>query len=266
MARKILQDRREKIRAQLVAKSQNQGVITYDDILALLPEAERDIGLLDEVMEQLMDAGVEVVVSTQMDIHLPEDLDWTPENDADPLKIYPDIYVADFTLELLRLLKLNPSEIFNITPDAFELLICNRLIAMGYDIHRATDNANTKDGGIDIIAYIPQMAFAGLIAVQAKHHRSETKKTGTKVIRELSGVISSRPNFSSGLVVTNTAFTKDAWEEKNSVTKNISLRDWQDLIRWIKNDFTGEHIFRELPEDIKFGSNIVIPRSRFQKI
>ncbi len=75
------QDKREQIRAQLIQKSQSHGVVTYDDILALLPEAERDIGLLDEVMEQLMDAGVEVIASTQMDVHLPDDLDHPPQDE-----------------------------------------------------------------------------------------------------------------------------------------------------------------------------------------
>jgi restriction endonuclease Mrr len=264
MAKAKQEVNRETIRARLIAKSQNQGAITYDDIIELMPEAERDIGLLDEIMEQLMDAGVDVVASAQMDISLLDDLDWTPENDS--VKIYPDIYVADFTLELLKLLKFYPSEILNISPDAFELLICDRLRAMGYEVYRDTNNANTRDGGIDIIAYVPKMAMSGLIAVQAKHHRSEMKKTGAKVIRELSGVISGRPNFNSGLVVTNTAFTKDALEERKSMTKNISLRDWQDLVRWIKNDFTGEEVFRELPENIILGSNIVIPRSRFKRL
>src|SRR6478735_5246571 len=77
----MAQDKREQIRTQLIQKSQSQGVVTYDDILALLPEAERDIGLLDEVMEQLMDAGVEVVASTQMDVHLPDDLDHPPQDE-----------------------------------------------------------------------------------------------------------------------------------------------------------------------------------------
>ncbi len=77
----MAQDKREQIRAQLIQKSQSHGVVTYDDILALLPEAERDIGLLDEVMEQLMDAGVEVVASAQMDIHLPDDLDHPPQDE-----------------------------------------------------------------------------------------------------------------------------------------------------------------------------------------
>ena len=77
----MAQDKREQIRTQLIQKSQSQGVVTYDDILALLPEAERDIGLLDEVMEQLMDAGVEVVASAQADVHLPDDLDHPPQDE-----------------------------------------------------------------------------------------------------------------------------------------------------------------------------------------
>jgi len=77
----MAQDKREQIRTQLIQKSQSQGVVTYDDILALLPEAERDIGLLDEVMEQLMDAGVEVVASAHVDIHLPDDLDHPPQDE-----------------------------------------------------------------------------------------------------------------------------------------------------------------------------------------
>lgn len=77
----MAQDKREQIRTQLIQKSQSHGVVTYDDILALMPEAERDIGLLDEVMEQLMDAGVEVVQNAQMDIHLPDDLDHPPQDE-----------------------------------------------------------------------------------------------------------------------------------------------------------------------------------------
>jgi len=70
----MAQEKRELIRAQLIRKSQEQGVITYDDILALLPEAERDIGLLDEVMESLMDAGIEVIPSAQQDAPVPDEL------------------------------------------------------------------------------------------------------------------------------------------------------------------------------------------------
>jgi len=48
-------------------------VITYDDILALLPEAERDIALLDDLMDSLVETGIEVVPNTPSEPSIPED-------------------------------------------------------------------------------------------------------------------------------------------------------------------------------------------------
>jgi RNA polymerase primary sigma factor len=58
-------DSRKEIQNQLVEKAQKQGAITYDDILQLLPEAENDVNLLDDVMDSLMEVGVEVIPNTQ---------------------------------------------------------------------------------------------------------------------------------------------------------------------------------------------------------
>lgn len=52
--------RKEEIRAQIVEKARKQGGISYDELLSLLPDAERDLNLLEEVMEDLLDAGIEV--------------------------------------------------------------------------------------------------------------------------------------------------------------------------------------------------------------
>ena len=68
----MAQDKKEHVRAQLLKKAQEQGVITYDDILALLPEAERDIALLDDLMDSLMETGVEVVPNTPAEVSIPE--------------------------------------------------------------------------------------------------------------------------------------------------------------------------------------------------
>ncbi|HVU10056.1 MAG TPA: sigma-70 family RNA polymerase sigma factor [Phototrophicaceae bacterium] len=54
---------KDEIRSQLIDKARKRGVISYDDILAAFPEAERDIELLDNLMDELIDAGVEVVSS-----------------------------------------------------------------------------------------------------------------------------------------------------------------------------------------------------------
>lgn len=59
----MAQDKRDNLQAQLKKKAQEKGTISYDDILAMLPDAERDLALLDDVMESLIDAGVEVVAN-----------------------------------------------------------------------------------------------------------------------------------------------------------------------------------------------------------
>ncbi|MCU0475619.1 MAG: sigma-70 family RNA polymerase sigma factor [Anaerolineae bacterium] len=51
----------KELHKQLVEKAQRQGSLTYDDVLALLPNAENDVVLLDEVLDGLMEAGVELV-------------------------------------------------------------------------------------------------------------------------------------------------------------------------------------------------------------
>jgi len=48
----------------LVEKAQRQGSLSYDDVLALMPNAENDVVLLDEVLEGLMEAGVELITKT----------------------------------------------------------------------------------------------------------------------------------------------------------------------------------------------------------
>jgi RNA polymerase primary sigma factor len=68
----MVNDKKEYVRTQLIKKAQEQGAITFDDILALLPEAERDIGLLDDIMDSLMEQGIEVVPSAPIDV--PPDL------------------------------------------------------------------------------------------------------------------------------------------------------------------------------------------------
>ncbi len=51
---------KDEIRNQLIAKARKQGALSYDDILAVFPEAEHDVELLDDLMDDLLEAGIEV--------------------------------------------------------------------------------------------------------------------------------------------------------------------------------------------------------------
>ncbi|PJF40874.1 MAG: RNA polymerase subunit sigma [Phototrophicales bacterium] len=65
---------KDEILAQLMEKSRQQGALNYADILATLPQAERDVELLDDIMESLLEANVEVIPQVE------EDDDESPTN------------------------------------------------------------------------------------------------------------------------------------------------------------------------------------------
>jgi len=58
-------EQQQELRLQLMQKAQKQGFITYDDILKALPDVERDVALLDDIMDSLLEAGVEVIPGSQ---------------------------------------------------------------------------------------------------------------------------------------------------------------------------------------------------------
>ncbi|MEL6309585.1 MAG: sigma-70 family RNA polymerase sigma factor, partial [Chloroflexota bacterium] len=52
---------KDQVRMQLVEKANQQGYITYDNILATIPDVEQDVALLDDIMDELLEAGIEIV-------------------------------------------------------------------------------------------------------------------------------------------------------------------------------------------------------------
>ncbi len=74
---------RDEIRNQLVEKARKQGSLSYDEILAAFPDAEQDIGLLDDLMDELLDAGIDVVSQgTQTDALFDSSAAVEPEYDT----------------------------------------------------------------------------------------------------------------------------------------------------------------------------------------
>ena len=65
---------REHVREQLLAQGRKKGFITFSEILAVMPDVEQDVMLLDEVMDQLIEAGVEVVQDNQIPTNLTDDM------------------------------------------------------------------------------------------------------------------------------------------------------------------------------------------------
>src|ERR1039457_466898 len=177
------------------------------------------------------------------------------------------VRVVDITPELLRFLQEDPTRLRQLTPEQFERFAAERLDRMGYNV-TLTGATNRKDGGIDLIA-VPKLANLGshVIAGQVKHHRGD-QKTGRDAVDRLLAWKDSY--FGVGLLVTNTAFTRDAvWtaqQERNA--RFLRLRDFTDLKRWLEDRFGEEEDWREIPDRIELAPGVVIeiPRPRITSV
>lgn len=171
------------------------------------------------------------------------------------------VHFQDVTQVLLQNLSKNPNDLLNLLPDLFEQLICEHLDKMGFGVERVGNNAYSKDGGIDIIAWPLKSTLPYLIAVQAKHHKSQKSKTGRKDVADLSGVISNH-NFNLGVLVTNTTFTPDANFFAQKQPLQLRLRDFNDISRWLRDDFLDDLEWREMPNQIEVSPGLIIPISK----
>lgn len=90
---------RDELQAQIIEKAKKQGVISFDDILAIFPDIERDVALLDELMDNLLEAGVEVMPTSQPGVDpLPdeaESFDFSHEEDEDELERSSRLFLSN---------------------------------------------------------------------------------------------------------------------------------------------------------------------------
>lgn len=149
--------------------------------------------------------------------------------------LYAD--ATDVRGRIIPELRRDPDAIYRLSPDDFEELVFDRLLAIGLQAIRI-GTANEKDGGIDAVFWASGH-FPTLGAVQIKHHRSPAKKVGPSAVRDLVGAMASDP-FGLGLVVTNTSFSSDARRYTQTASVPIHLRDGSALERWINDDFSVE--------------------------
>jgi hypothetical protein len=150
-----------------------------------------------------------------------------------------------------------PSRLYQVSPDEFEEFVCDRLFAMGFEL-RQVGATNRKDGGVDILFW-PRLsgAFPFLGAAQIKHHRNPNTKEGPKTVREFAGTIAGHP-FNAGLLVTNTCFSPDAEWFAREHAKLLRLRGFNDIRRWLLNNFSDEAEWREIPKSIELCPGVVI--------
>ncbi|OGR09109.1 MAG: hypothetical protein A3K23_06680 [Desulfobacca sp. RBG_16_58_9] len=173
------------------------------------------------------------------------------------LKFPPRVELVDITPQIIDLLSSEPEILWEASPEFFENLICNRLEVIGYGIERVGSSIFNKDGGIDILAWSQAPFVPCLMAVQVKHTALRNRKIGSPPVRDLLGAVQTH-GFNAGLLVTNTTFTADARWVAEQRPFLIQLRDFEDLRRWLRNDFLSEHEWRYLPKQIELCPGVII--------
>lgn len=128
---------------------------------------------------------------------------------------------------------------------------------MGYEVS-LTGSTTRKDGGIDIVA-VPKATGVGsvVLAAQVKHYQGN-HKTGRDAVDRL--LAWKDTEIGVGMLVTNTAFTKDAlWTAEQERNRHfLRLRDFTDLQRWLQDQYRSPEDWREIADNIELAPGVVI--------
>ena len=130
---------------------------------------------------------------------------------------------------LIEKLKRSPQDIYQIPPRMFEQLVAELLSDMGWDVELTQ---STRDGGKDILAYTKTDIGRFLCLVEAKRF-SKDRPVGVSIVRSLYGTFCDY-QANSCLLVTTSTFTRDARIFQRRHEYQIGLKDYLDVVDWIK--------------------------------
>lgn len=141
--------------------------------------------------------------------------------------IRPDF--EEINEELVKYLASHPEYLYQLNSRRFEELIAHLLDKVGYSV---TLTQKTRDGAKDIYA-IQKSEVGDILSVVECKRYSPDKLVGVSVVRSLYAVkVAERANV--GVVMTTSFFTNPAIEFKNHVGSELSLKDYNYLVEWLK--------------------------------
>jgi restriction system protein len=152
-----------------------------------------------------------------------------PIYEDEPPPVKTQVVLADVNDELLFYLAKNPELIYELGSRKFEELIAKLFVDRG---HEVSLTKSTRDGGYDIFAKIKDAFSEFIILAECKKY-SPDNKVGVEIVRGLYGVTEVN-KANQGLIITSSFFTKDAQQEQLRIGSRIGLKDYNDLVEWLK--------------------------------
>lgn len=123
-----------------------------------------------------------------------------------------------------------PESVLRLTPRQFEELIADILEDLGCEVKITPA---TRDGGKDILAYMPTPLGRVLCLVEAKRYRHD-RPVGVGLVRQLYGTLADA-GASNAMMVTTSTFSKDARAFRQKHEYRLDLRDYTNVVDWIKD-------------------------------
>ncbi len=138
-------------------------------------------------------------------------------------------YISSIDEELKKYLSKHPEYLYRLSPRKFEELVASILSDLGFDVDITPV---TRDGGVDILAYIRNKALEILTYVECKRYAPD-RKVGVGVVRSVYGV-QSMHRANKSMIVTTSFFSKDAQEEVRAIEPQMELKDFAVIKGWLQ--------------------------------
>lgn len=139
------------------------------------------------------------------------------------------LLLEDVNEEFIYLIANNPSIVYQLGSRKFEELIAKLFSDRG---HEVSLTKSTRDGGYDVWAKVKDAFSEFVILVECKKYSPENK-VGVEIVRGLYGVTEMN-KANQGLIITSSFFTKDAHQEQLRIGNRIGLKDYNNLVEWLK--------------------------------
>ena len=151
-----------------------------------------------------------------------------------------DVIIVDD--QLIDYFRKHPQDLYTLNPRRFEELVASILEGLGYSVELTAQSA---DGGVDIFATQKSTIGEVLIIVDCKRY-SPDNHVGVGIVRALYG-IGEQVRATMAMLATTSFFTKAAKEFQRPVRHRLTLKDYNDLLSWLRNYGVGTKRSEGLP-------------------
>jgi Restriction endonuclease len=150
---------------------------------------------------------------------------YVPKHDT----IYTPTLILEVHSELIKMIARNPKMVFEISPRKFEEIIAELFFKKGFEVELTKA---TRDGGRDIVAVYEHMNVKSKYLIECKRY-APTNKVSIGIVQRLFGVKVAE-SANKAILATTSFFTKDARNFANNHLWDLDLKDYNDIMAWIK--------------------------------